>query len=60
MLQSLLLEATQINNSDKELLSKEDQEKVFATAVELALTRASAPRLLTIIKTLLKLYAKNN
>ena len=52
MLQSLLLEATS-EEIKKDILSSEDQEKVFATAVELALTRASAPRLLAIIETLL-------
>ncbi len=41
------------------ILSLKDQQKVFATAVELALTRASAPRLLTIIETLLKCTQSN-
>ena len=52
MLQALLLEATS-EDIEEDILSSEDQEKVFATAVELALTRASAPRLLAIIETLL-------
>eukprot|EP01084_Bolivina_argentea_P082327 149066_1 len=59
ILQSLLLEATN-DSISSDILSLKDQQKVFATAVELALTRASAPRLLTIIETLLKCTQSNN
>ena len=42
------------------VLSKRDQEKVFAAAVELALTRASASRLLHVNDTLMQCTAKRS
>ena len=52
--------ATTGSKDNSSVLSKSDQEKVFATAVELALTGGSASRLLHVIDTLMQCTAKQS
>ena len=58
LLQNLLIEM--VSNRDNTILSLNDQKKIFATAVELSLTRASSQRILNVTETLLKCYIKSH